>query len=784
MPNCNTTAYRDAINVLSGSNRLCGASDWRLPTPIELRSLLHFGGTSAPTIDATWIADTVSSSYWTAATSARVVSTAWSASFNSGSLNASNKADIRQVRLVRGGQQGFDAFEAEGDSVPDAFTIAPQADVPLSSELTSDPVAITGLTTVTVTGIGVSGAVDSSYSINGGPFTSQPGAVANADQVRVRHTSAATFATDTTTTLIIGGVMADFVSTTEAPPAEANVISITADLPDPSAVGQSVLIEVSVTGDTTQPADGQVVVTASTGESCTDTSASAGTGATALFACSISFATVGPRELTAVYSGSATHADSSSAAEPHTVLLPELTMSKLASASPWTVGVTATYTLQVQNTGLVLTTAAATITDPFPVSLMIGTLPAGCTPSGQTVTCTIAAGLAAGASASFVIPVTPTAAAQPSVTNSATVNGGGDPTCPGAARCTRSAGPTPVQSAVIDAVDDSGTVANGAAGGTAVANVLANDSLAGAPAALSTVALSQLSTTNPNVTLNPATGAVSVTPGTAAAAYTLVYQICEQINPTNCDQANVTVTVNPADQAALTALATPSVIPFDGMSALSTTGGSGTGAVSFAVTAGAAFCSITDSTLTGNAVGTCTVTATKAADAIYNAAMATVDVEVLPAADLEISKNDGSPYAIPGDFVEYEILVGNAGPLAVIGARVEDPVPIGLTGAIWTCAPVQGASCPSASGNGGIDQLVDLPVSGVLRYVLSATVSASLGETVTNTAVVTVPDGTVETDASDNSSSDVNTVVADGILADGFESQTATLSVQTGRGGR
>ena len=54
--------------------------------------------------------------------------------------------------------------------------------------------------------------------------------------------------------------------------------------------------------------------------------------------------------------------------------------------------------------------------------------------SGQTVTRTVAAGLAAGGGTSFVIPVTPTLAATPSVTNTATASGGGDSTCP-AARC-------------------------------------------------------------------------------------------------------------------------------------------------------------------------------------------------------------------------------------------------------------------------------------------------------------------------------------------------------------
>ena len=197
--------------TLANSANYAGFEDWRLPNAEELFSLVETGCWS-PSINTVAFPNTPSSSYWSSTTFAPDVSLAWSASFNSGSLNASNKVDIRQVRLVRGGQQGFDTFESEGDSVPDAFTIAPQADVPLSSELTSDPVAITGLTTVT--GIGVSGAVGSSYSINGGPFTSQPGAVANTDVVRVRHTSAASYGTATITALSVGGLSTGFASRT------------------------------------------------------------------------------------------------------------------------------------------------------------------------------------------------------------------------------------------------------------------------------------------------------------------------------------------------------------------------------------------------------------------------------------------------------------------------------------------------------------------------------------------------------------------------------------------
>ena len=99
---------------------------------------------------------------------------------------------------------------------------------------------------------------------------------------------------------------------------------------------------------------------------------------------------------------------------------------------------------------------------------------------------------------------------------------------------------------MIDAVDDTGTVANGATGGVGVPNVLVNDTLNGAPATLATVTLTQLNTTNPGVTLDPTTGAVNVAPGTPAGTYVVTYEICEILNPTNCDTATATITVGAA----------------------------------------------------------------------------------------------------------------------------------------------------------------------------------------------------------------------------------------------
>ena len=41
--------------------------------------------------------------------------------------------------------------------------------------------------------------------------------------------------------------------------------------------------------------------------------------------------------------------------------------------------------------------------------------------------------------------------------------------------------------------------------------------------------------------VDPATGAVNVAPGTPAGVYEVTYQICEVLNPGNCDTAVATV---------------------------------------------------------------------------------------------------------------------------------------------------------------------------------------------------------------------------------------------------
>jgi large repetitive protein len=74
---------------------------------------------------------------------------------------------------------------------------------------------------------------------------------------------------------------------------------------------------------------------------------------------------------------------------------------------------------------------------------------------------------------------------------------------------------------------------------------MANDTFGLIAASYTYVNLAQISSTNPGVSLNANTGAVSVAAGTSAGSYQLIYRICQLTRLDNCDDGVVQVTVNP-----------------------------------------------------------------------------------------------------------------------------------------------------------------------------------------------------------------------------------------------
>jgi outer membrane protein OmpA-like peptidoglycan-associated protein len=342
-----------------------------------------------------------------------------------------------------------------------------------------------------------------------------------------------------------------------------------------------------------------------------------------------------------------------------------------------------------------------------------------------------------------------------------------------------------VGAAPIDAVDDTGTVANGSAGGVAVPNVLVNDTLNGQPATLANVTISQVSTTNPNVTIDPATGAVNVAPGTAAGTYTLVYQICEQLNPTNCDTATVTVTVGAAPIDA---------VDDTGTVANGTTGGVAVPNVLVNDTLNGAPATLANVTISQVSTTDPNVTidpATGAVNVAPGTAAGTYTLvyqicEQLNPTNCDTATVTVTVGAAPIDAVDDTGMVanGSAGGVAVPNVLVNDT----LNGAPATLANVTISQVSTTNPNVTIDPATGAvnvaPGTAAGTYTLVYQICEQLNPTNCDTATVTVTVGAAPIDAVDDTGTVANgsaggVAVPNVLVNDTLNGQPATLATVT-----
>ncbi len=163
------------------------------------------------------------------------------------------------------------------------------------------------------------------------------------------------------------------------------------------------------------------------------------------------------------------------------------------------------------------------------------------------------------------------------------------------------------------------TAVNGTVGTTLSTSTLTTSGISG------TVTYSVSPSLPAGLTLNASTGVISGTPTASQSATT--YTITATGSTSGTATSSVSIAIAGAAQGALQVTATPGSLRINQTATLSTTGGSGTGAVSYAVTSGS--CTIAANVLTApSGAGTCQVTATKAADASYVLATASVSVTV------------------------------------------------------------------------------------------------------------------------------------------------------------
>jgi hypothetical protein len=98
------TAYTTFLAALNAGGCFAGACDWRLPTVLELQTILAqpFPCTTSPCIDAAF-GPTSTDAYWSATTVADSQDFAWLILFANGNVFFNGKFVLRPVRAVRGG---------------------------------------------------------------------------------------------------------------------------------------------------------------------------------------------------------------------------------------------------------------------------------------------------------------------------------------------------------------------------------------------------------------------------------------------------------------------------------------------------------------------------------------------------------------------------------------------------------------------------------------------------------------------------------------------------------
>ncbi|MCU0756160.1 MAG: Ig-like domain repeat protein, partial [Xanthomonadales bacterium] len=135
--------------------------------------------------------------------------------------------------------------------------------------------------------------------------------------------------------------------------------TITADLPDPSVVGQPYPVTVEVRGQTLSPL-GTVSITDGAGASC-DAPLSTGTAPVSTMTCTLTSTTAGNKTLTASYTPASTAFGESSDTESHTVNAASTSLVLLGPARART-GTLATYTAELSVTAPGSGTPAGTVT--------------------------------------------------------------------------------------------------------------------------------------------------------------------------------------------------------------------------------------------------------------------------------------------------------------------------------------------------------------------------------------------------------------------------------------
>ncbi len=139
-------------------------------------------------------------------------------------------------------------------------------------------------------------------------------------------------------------------------------------------------------------------------------------------------------------------------------------------------------------------------------------------------------------------------------------------------------------------------------------------------------------------------------------------------------------------------------------------------------------------------------------------------------ADLAITKDDGATTVGAGGSTTYTLIVTNSGPSTVSGAILADPVVTGLATTGVACAGTPGqctsGTTPSvAELQGGTFALPALAAGQTYGLSVTVDVTATSGS-VANTATIVAPTGVTDSDGTNDSATDTDTVSPAQVVAD------------------
>ncbi|HEY2967706.1 MAG TPA: hypothetical protein VGK75_04990, partial [Casimicrobiaceae bacterium] len=396
--------------------------------------------------------------------------------------------------------------------------------------------------------------------------------------------------------------------------------------------------------------------------------------------------------------------------------LPDLTIAK-AHVGNFTQGQTgATFTLTIGNAGPGDTSGTVTVVDTLPTGLTATDISGtGWTCTLGTLTCTRSDALGAGSSyPAITLTVNVAMNAAASVSNSATVGGGGEiNTANDSATDAVTIDPAAVNADLgITKSNGSSTVNSGA---STTYTIVVNN--AGAQAADGAVVTDPVAAglAQTSVSCGSATGG-AVCPGSPTLAQL---------------QAGLTIPTLPSGGS----------VTFTVFANVTAASGSVSNTASVAAPAG-----VTDPNGANNQVTD--------TDSV---------VVVASSADLAVTKTNGASTVKSGTATTYSIVVSNAGPQAADGAVVTDAAVAGLAKISVGCGNATGgAQCPSnptvAQLQAGL-AIPALPAGGSVTFTVVTSVTATQGS-VSNSASVTPPAGVSDPNGGNNSAADIDAVGA------------------------